>query len=56
MNDFYTISETAEALGVSTESIRRAIRDGKLESVKPFKRRLVPKWSVDAMLRKPGAS
>ena len=52
-SDFYTMTEAADALGVSQESIRRAIRDGKLDSVKPFKQRLIPKRSVSALLGEP---
>ncbi len=55
-SDFYTMTEAAEALGVSQESVRRAIRDGKLESVKPFKERLIPKQAVEVLLTKPVAS
>jgi excisionase family DNA binding protein len=48
--DFYTISEAAEALGVAQESVRRALRAGKLDSVKPFQQRLITKASVERLL------
>lgn len=48
--DFYTISEAAEALGVAQESVRRALRAGKLDSVKPFQQRLIPKTEVVRLL------
>lgn len=53
---FYTIRETAQALKISEATVRRWVRDGKLEAVKlgddcHTKQIRVPRDAVDRLLR-----
>lgn len=43
---FFSVPETAEALGVGTTTIKKLIRSGDLHSVKLGDRRLIPAGSV----------
>lgn len=39
---FYTAKEAAEVLGVHPETIRRNVREGKIPSLKVFRKILIP--------------
>jgi predicted site-specific integrase-resolvase len=47
----FSVKETAQLLGVSEYSVRRAVKDGQLhEVVMNEKRTLIPAWSIDDFL------
>jgi excisionase family DNA binding protein len=53
----FSVKEAAALLGVSEYSVRRAVREGQLhEVVMNEKRTLIPAWSIDELLARPGAN
>lgn len=53
MQKVYTISEVAEAFGVTRETVYRWVRKGHITAIQMGKRGkyMIPRESIDAMLR-----
>lgn len=47
VNGYYTIGDASKTLSVSTETVRRYIRDGKLEATKISTVGLKKVWGID---------
>ncbi len=47
---FYTIEEAAEVLRCSTSTVRWLIHRGRLESVRPARRRLIPVVALETFI------
>ena len=50
----YTMSEAAEALGVSLWVIKKELYEGRIVGVKFGTRVVIPRWSLEQRLRYPG--
>lgn len=49
--DLLLLEEVAEIARVSTDTVRFWVRQGKLMSLRPGRRRLVPRAALEALLR-----
>ena len=51
--EFYSIPEVAEIMGVSITTVRRFIKDGKIESIQRIKRgkHIIPRLAIPTLIR-----
>jgi excisionase family DNA binding protein len=56
MREIYTISQVAQNLQISDDSIRRLIRLGDLDAVRVGKRLRIADWQIEEFLRKQSLS